>query len=233
MRISKETLSVLKNFRDLNSNIYVSPGSVIKTITPAKNVMAEAVVKEDFPVPFGLWDLGSFLGTISLFDDPDFSFEEKCVVISNGNSRVKYHYSEPSLLTVPTKNVNMPETVVSVDLSEDQFNELKRAGAVLGLSDLSFVSDNSDITATLFDKSGANNNTYSIKIENAHFDEGVSFNYDFKIDNLRFIPGSYVMNLAEKTVCEFVNSNSSVTYWVALEGTSAYNAAETLNAGVS
>ena len=84
MHISRETLSILKNFRDLNSNILISPGNVVKTLTGAKNVMAEATVSEQFPVEFGIWDLTSFLGTVSLFDDPDFDFHEKFVTISNG-----------------------------------------------------------------------------------------------------------------------------------------------------
>ena len=232
MHISKETLSVLKNFRELNSNILVKTGNVIQTITPAKNVMSSAVVKENFPTEFGIWDLGSLLGTISLFDDPNFDFQEKFVSITNGKSKVKYYYSEPSLLTVPTKNVNMPDAVVSISLTEEQFNELKKAGSVLGLADLSFISDGESVVATLMDKSRATDNSYSIDIEGAVFDSGSKFNFDFKVDNLRFIPGSYTMNVAEKVVCEFVNTNIDLTYWVALEGTSSYINSETA-AGVA
>ena len=224
MQISKETLSILKNFRDLNSNILISPGNTIKTLTPAKNVMSTAVVEEDFPVEFGIWDLTSFLGTVSLFDDPDFEFHDKYVVIkNNGSSRVKYFYSEPTLLTVPTKDVVMPDTVVSIELTESMFNELKKAASILGLNDLSFECDGTGVKATLCDKKNATNNTYSIDVENAEFSEGCVFNFDFNIENLRFIPGSYTMNIAEKIVSEFVNSDGmNLTYWVALEGTSSY-----------
>jgi hypothetical protein len=226
MHISKETLSILKNFRDLNSNIYVVPGNTIKTITPAKNVMAWATVQENFPVEFGLWDLTSFLGTVSLFDDPDFDFQDKYVTISGGkSSRVKYYYSDPSLLTIPTKNVNMPDAVVDIDLDEDIFNELKKAASVLGLPDLSFVSNGSEISAILSDKSNATNNTYSLDISNAKFPEDAEFSFDFKIDHLRFIPGSYRMKIAEKVVSEFQNTTSNLTYWVAVQSTSSYNAA--------
>lgn len=230
MQISRETLSILKNFRDLNSNILISPGNIIKTLTPAKNVMATAVVEEDFPVEFGIWDLTSFLGTVSLFDDPDFEFHDKHVVIkNNSSSRVKYYYSEPTLLTVPTKDVMMPDTVVSIDMSEDMFNELKKAASVLGLSNLSFVCDGSGVKATLCDKKNTTNNTYSIDVQGATFNENARFNFDFNIENLRFIPGSYTMNIAEKVVSEFTNSNGiDITYWVALEGTSSYSTEDTM-----
>jgi hypothetical protein len=224
MHISRETLSILKNFRDLNSNILISPGNVVKTLTGAKNVMAEATVTEQFPVEFGIWDLTSFLGTVSLFDDPDFDFHEKFVTISNGGkAKVKYFYSEPTLLTVPTKDVKMPTSVVSLTLEESSFNELKKAGSVLGLTDLTIKSDGSEVTATLYDKGNKGSNTYSIEIENVDFEEGAVFNFDYNIENLRFIPGSYTVNIAEKIVSEFVNADGiDLTYWVALESTSSY-----------
>jgi len=224
MHISRETLSILKNFRDLNSNILISPGNVVKTLTGAKNVMAKATVSEQFPVEFGIWDLTSFLGTVSLFDDPDFDFHEKFVTISNGGkSRVKYFYSEPTLLTVPTKDVKMPSSVVSLTLEDSSFNELKKAGSVLGLTDLTIKSDGSEVTATLYDKGNKGSNTYSIEIENVDFEEGAVFNFDYNIENLRFIPGSYTVNIAEKIVSEFVNADGiDLTYWVALESTSSY-----------
>lgn len=234
MHISTETLSILKNFRDLNSNILVSPGNVIKTLTPAKNVMATAVVTEDFPVEFGIWDLTSFLGTVSLFDNPDFIFDDKHVTITNGkSSRVKYYYSEPTLLTVPTKDVNMPETVVSIEMTDSMFSELKKAGSVLGLSNLSIKTTDSGVSAILHDKANAGSNTYCIDIPNVQCDEDCSFNFDFNLENLRFIPGSYTMNIAEKIVSEFVNADGlDLTYWVALEGTSSYTK-ETSTAGVA
>ena len=125
MKLSKNTFSILKNFSSLNSNILVKEGNVLKTLTPAKNVMAEATVEEDFATQFGIWDLGKFLGTISLFSDPDFEFEEGYVSIKgSNNSLIKYFYSEPSLLTVPTKEIDMPDTVVSFGWKQDIFNDL-------------------------------------------------------------------------------------------------------------
>jgi len=232
MKISKETFSILKNFRDLNSNILINEGNVIKTLTPAKNVMATAVVSEDFPVEFGIWDLTSFLGTTSLFDDPDFDFNEKYVnIIGSNGSTVKYYYSEPSLLTVPTKDVKMPESVVNIEMTEETFNDLKKAAAVLNLSDLSICSDGDNITALISDKKNSTSNTYSIEI--GYNDTNSEFNFDFKIDNLRIIPGTYEVSFAEKIVSEFRNKNLDLTYWVALESNSSYSSKVGSNIGVS
>ena len=233
MKISKNTLAILKNYRDLNSNILINEGSILKTLTPAKNVMSTASVEETFPVEFGLWDLTSFLGTVSLFDDPDFDFHDKYVNITGSNgSTVKYFYSEPSLLTVPTKDVKMPESVVNIELKEDTFNELKKAASVLNLSDFSVCStDGASINAILSDNKNVTSNTYSLDI--GYNEGGNIFNFNFKIDNLRIIPGTYELSFAEKIVCEFTNKNLDLNYWVALESTSSFTSKVGSNIGVS
>tara|TARA_R110002051_G_scaffold319101_3_gene402639 strand:+ start:3614 stop:4312 length:699 start_codon:yes stop_codon:yes gene_type:complete len=232
MKISKETFAVLKNFRDLNSNILINTGNTLKTLTPAKNVMATATVEEEFPVEFGIWDLTSFLGTISMFDNPDFDFNDKYVNIAGSNgSTVKYYYSEPSLLTVPTKDVKMPDSVIQIELTEDTFNDLKKAAAVLNLSDLSICSNGDSITALISDKKNTTSNTYSIDI--GYNESGSEFNFDFKIDNIRIIPGTYEVSFAEKIVSEFRNKKFDLTYWVALESNSSYSSAVGSNIGVS
>ena len=154
LKLSKETFSILKNFSAHNSNLLVKPGNEINTITPAKNVVAQATVKEDFPVEFGIWDLNKFLGTISLFNDPEFIFEDKCLYIEgNGGARVAYYYSEPRLLSTLTKEVKMPETVVHFSITEDNFVSLQRAASVLQLPDLCVRSnDNDEIELVVLDK---------------------------------------------------------------------------------
>jgi len=224
MKISSGTLALLKNFRDLNSNILIKNGNIIKTLTPAKNVMATAKVVETFPVEFGIWDLTSFLGTVSLFDDPDFEFSAKYVKIGDGNSSVKYFYSEPSLLTVPTKDINMPDSVVSFELTERILNDLKKAAAVLNLSDLSIVSDGGEISAVVTDSKNTTSNSYSVSLGGGH--DSQEFNFDFKIENLRFLSGDYEVEIAEKVVSQFTNRNINLQYWAALESSSSFARSE-------
>ena len=183
--------------------------------------MAEAVVAEEFGVEFGIWDLSKFLGTISLFQDPEFEFEEKYVLVkSSTGSCVKYYYSEPSLLTVPQNKIAMPDSVVSFNLSQSTFNEIQRAGSVLQLPDLAIRSTNGTIVATVLDISEPTSNDYSIVV--GVNDTEAEFDFHFKIENLKFIPGDYTVNITEKIVSEFVNTSVDTTYWVALESTSKY-----------
>ncbi len=222
MKLSKGTLTVLKNYSSINTNILVQPGSKISTVTPAKNLLSEAIVEEVFPMEFGIWDLPKFLGTVSLFDDPDFVFDDKYVLIkSSTGSCVKYYYSEPSLLTVPTKKLEMPSSVVNFKLTEAIFNEILRSASVLQLPDLAIRSKSDRVVAVVFDKSEPTSNDYSIDLgEHTGTSE---FDFHFKIDNLKFLPGEYEVDISSKVVSQFINSANSVTYWVALESTSTYS----------
>tara|TARA_R110002126_G_scaffold48117_2_gene134274 strand:- start:511 stop:1203 length:693 start_codon:yes stop_codon:yes gene_type:complete len=223
--ISQETLSILKNFSQLNSNLLVRPGSVINTVTGAKNVMAQATVQEDFPVEFGIWDLNKFLGTLSLFDSPTCEFGEKSVKISGeGGRAVTYYYSEPSLLTTINKQVQMPETVIHLNLTQSVFADLQRAASVLQLPDLSFTSMQGDsIFAVVRDKKDPTSNDYSVAVGDVLGDTP-NFEFNFKIDNLKLLPGDYDVEICESVVSSFTNTNTDVKYWIALETDSTYNA---------
>jgi len=220
--LSKQTLGILKNFSGLNSNILIKPGSVIKTITPSKNGMAEATVTEDFPVEFGIWDLQKFLGVVSLFNSPTFNFASKSVTISDGaDSNIVYYYSEPKLLTVPTKNVNMPKTTVKVSLTEKTFADLQRAAAVMQLPDISFQNESQKIYAVICDMADPTSNSYKTLIaEDYSGKEQMTLN--FKIDNLRMLPGTYTVRFSTNVVGEFTNDTIPVKYWFAMETNSKF-----------
>tara|TARA_R110002124_G_scaffold284413_2_gene461676 strand:- start:137 stop:733 length:597 start_codon:yes stop_codon:yes gene_type:complete len=198
---------------------------VINTVTGAKNVMAQATVQEDFPVEFGIWDLNKFLGTLSLFDSPTCEFGEKSVKISGeGGRAVTYYYSEPSLLTTINKQVQMPETVIHLNLTQSVFADLQRAASVLQLPDLSFTSMQGDsIFAVVRDKKDPTSNDYSVAVGDVLGDTP-NFEFNFKIDNLKLLPGDYDVEICESVVSSFTNTNTDVKYWIALETDSTYNA---------
>jgi hypothetical protein len=221
--LSKTTLSILKNFSALNSNILVKPGNVIKTITPSMNGMAEATVEETFEKEFGIWDLNKFLGVISLFNNPTFEFEDKYVRIhGNNDSVVNYFYSEPRLLTIPTKNVNMPETVIETYLSQDMFSELTRASSILQLPDLSFKSRGDKIYAIAHDLNDPTSNICEIELDGDS--NNIDFCFNFKIDNIRLLNGDYNIVFAKNVVAQFSNENIPLKYWFAMQPNSTYNA---------
>ena len=222
MKLSKETIEILKNFSTINSNILVEPGNVIKTISPVKNVMSEATVSETFDTQFGIWDLGKFLGTISLFDDAEFFFEENYVTIAGSNgTKVTYYFSEPKLLTTINKNINMPESVVSFVLKENDFAELQKAASVLQLPDLCLRTDGGRMELVALDKKDSTSNNYSIDLGALSHDDH-DFEFYFKVENLKLMSGDYDVEVTDKGVSKFTSKSLDLTYWIALESDSRY-----------
>ena len=57
MKVSDQTLEVLKNFSEINTNILVKPGSELSTISTMKNILAKATIPESFDKQFAVYDL--------------------------------------------------------------------------------------------------------------------------------------------------------------------------------
>lgn len=222
MKISKTTFDILKNFSCINSNIFVQQGNVLGTISPIKTILAAAEVEETFDVPFGIFDLSKFLGTVSLFNDPDFTFHEKYVTISDDNRSIKYHYCDPQLLTIPTQKLEMPEVNVSFELTQGDLNEMRKASAVLGVSDITFrKNDNEELEVLVHDKSNTTSDSYTINL--GETDCLANFSMNILSDYLKIVSGDYIVDLSSKRVARFTHKNLGLVYWIALETDSSFN----------
>ena len=213
IKLSKNTLGILKNFASINSNLLIKSGNLLKTIAPSKCLLAEAKVDEDFPVEIAIWDLGQFLGVVSLFNDPEFEFNDTYVSIQSNNSSVKYFYSAPSLLTVPTKNLTMPKVTQTFDLTQSAFAELSRAAAVLQVSDLEIVGENGIISMIVSKKNDPSSNSYSVEVGETDQD----FSYSLDMANLKLLQGDYTVSLTDSVVSKFAHSTMDLNYFIAVE----------------
>jgi len=219
--ISKDTLNILKNFSGINSNLYVKAGSKITTMSPTKNIMAEVEIEEAFDTEFGIWDLNKLLGVVSLFQDPEFIFDDKYMTITGASgSKVKYFYSDPKLLSYPTKSIKKIDAVVEFDLTSDDFRELSRAGAVLQNPDLCFVSDDDAVLAVVKDLKDPTCNVFSIRVGDNK--DQADFSFNFKLENMKMFDGDYHVALSKNVIGQFTHASRPLTYWVAMDATSTY-----------
>lgn len=223
MKISNDTLNILKNFASINSNIVVKPGNVLHTLSPSRNIYAEAKVAETFDREFGIYDLNKFLATVSLFKDPEFAFDDKHVAISSGSSgaTINYFYSDPSLLTTPPKHFNMPAHQMQFSLNTRDFTELLRASSVLQAPDLAIVAHHDDINLRVHDKRDDTSHQYMIRVGNNT--NSLNCHAFLKTENLKFIPGDYTVSVSNKNISEFSNNNANIRYWISLELDSVWN----------
>jgi hypothetical protein len=215
MRLSKETYTILKNFAAINSNILIQPGNVLKTVSAGKNIYVEAKVTEDFDVDVPIWDLNKFLGIVSMFNNPDLEFYDTHVVITNGRSSVTYYYSEPSLLTVPTREIKMPATVTRFDLEEKDLNEILKASSVLQVSDLRMVGADGKFIISVDDSGQSTSNSFEIVIDENY--TGKDFEGTVNVSEMKFIPGSYSVELTDTIISKFTHKSLDLSYYIAIK----------------
>ena len=222
MKISKETLDVLKNFSTINPNLVIEQGNKLSTIAEAKNIMASCEVTETFDKDIGIYDLNEFLSALSLIEDPEFVFGDQSVSIKSDLTSLTYRYADRSILTSPEKGVNMPEADVNVQLSAEVINHIRRAGAALNHPIVSITTNANDAKLYLQvkDPSSSSSNIFQHEID-SNYDADAAFDFQFLISNLKLISGDYEVSVSSKLISHWkCINNSSVEYWIALEKTS-------------
>jgi len=222
MKLSEETKSILKNFSDINQNIMIKSGKELKTISTMKNILATAKIQEDIPQDFGIYDLSEFLGVLSLFGSPVFTFDgnKNMTITEEGtNTKTKYYFSDPSVLVSPQKDIKMPESEVCFILTQSDLSKVKKAAAVMQLPDISLTSNNNDIFLIATDKKNDTSNDYTVKV-GTH--QGHTFDFHFKTENLKLIEGDYDVSISSKLISYFKHKSKPLEYWIALEQTSTF-----------
>ena len=224
MKINQSTQDILKNFSEINTNILIKPGSELNTISTMKNILAKATINESFDSEFGIYDLNEFLSVVSSLDKPELTLQEKHLTISaeGSRSKVKYFYSDPSVIVSPTKEVNMPESDVTFSLSESNLAQLRKMAAILSSPDLALIgTKDGDVVLKVCDKKNDTSNKFDIVVgENAT----ANYTFYFKVENLKMISGDYDVAVSSKSIAHFTNTKLPIQYWIALEPDSVFDA---------
>lgn len=222
MKLSDNTLTLLKNFAGINQSILVKQGNKLRTISIAKNILAEAEITEEFPRNFAIYDLNQFLNGLSLHQDPDLDFtEDSYITIREGKRRVKYFYADPNvIISPPEKEIKLPSEDVCFQLETGSLEKLVKAAAVYQLPDISAIGDAGVIRLVVRDKKNDTSNEYSIVV--GETDEQFTFN--FKVENIsKIVYGAYNVVVSSKLLSQFTNSKFNLSYWIALEPDSTFN----------
>ena len=220
MKLSSETLSILKNFSAINKSIRVKAGNALRTIKVSKNVLAEVQIKETFESEFALYDLNQFLSSFNLLDDPDLDFShESYMLLKEGKKTIKYFYADPSVIvSPPDKKLSLPSQDICFILDQAHLDKIIKAKQIYQLDDLSVVGDGKEIKLLVQDKKNDTSNEYSILVG----ETSEKFCMNFKIENLQLFPGSYEVVISKKNISKFTHKKMALTYWVAMEPDSTF-----------
>ena len=222
MKISNKTLDILKNFSEINQSILIKKGKKLKTVSALKNILAHADVEEDFPQDFAIYQLNEFIGVLSTMSNPDLTFHDKYVMLSQENGAcTKYFYAEPSVVISPEKDIVMPSEEINFTLLEKQYNDLLKMSSILQLNDIlvkGCPKSNGQYLAVT-NKKNDTSNDYSVKVGE---DVTEPYKMYFKTENLKMVAGDYNVHISSKGISHFENMVTKLDYWIALEPDSNY-----------
>ena len=217
MKIDTNTINVLKNFAKVNPSIVFPEGNVLKTISPSKTIMAKSEVTTHFEKRFAIYNLDRFLSTLSLFNDPELTFKDKFVEISDINKKIRYTYAEEATITkAPDKEINLPSIDVTFTLSNENLKDVEKGAGVLQLPEIIVVGDGSTISLQAADSKNPTSDVFSIEIGSTD----KVFKAIFKSENIKIIPGEYTVSISARGISHFVGKEAE--YWIAVEQSSTF-----------
>ena len=222
MKVSSQTLSVLKNFSEINENILVKPGNTITTISTLKNVLAQATIDERFEQEFGIYKLPEFLRSVELFEKPELNFNGgQYVTIKDEKygQAIKYFFADASVLVTPSKTIELPDRYVTFQFTKEKFERLMKGANSLQLPDIALKGADGKMTITASDKKNKSSNEYSVSLG----DTDKNFTVFFRMENFKQIEDDYDVAISEKGLAHFIGRNRQVQYWIAVEKDSVFN----------
>ena len=220
MKLSKSTLDILKNFSNINQSICFKEGTELSTLSIQKNILSRANVEEKFPKSFAIYDLSEFLSGLTLFEDPEFSFDnDNYVIIKDRKNSSRYFFADPSTIVTPPENkVELPSKDVCFTVAWSDISNVIKAAAIYQIEDLAVVGDGSKIKLVVRDKKNDTSNSYAVDVGTT--DKNFSFN--FKVENLKLLPGDYQVVISKQNASLFRDANRDLEYLIALEPDSKY-----------
>ena len=215
MKLSNETLNVLKNFATINQGIQFKPGKKLATVSPSKTVLAQANIGDEFTQEFCIYDLNQFLSVQSLYKDGEIDFDDKNVIFKHGRKKLNYRKTVKTMIvTPPDKDLNLPSVDSSFTLKEEDLTSVLKTASILQSPNISISSDGEKVFVTACDIKDNSAHTDSTEVADGN---GKKFKAIFLTENFKMISGSYEVQISSKGLSHFKNTKEDMQYWIAIE----------------
>ena len=216
MKLSEQTVSLLKNFASINQNLQFKSGNKLSTISAQKNILVNAEIPESFPSDFAIYDLNKMLGVMNLFPDPEMDIGDKTMKIGG---KVDYMFADPTMIvSPPEKELTFPEAEIKFALTNADFNQTIKAATLLGLPHICVEGKDGKINLVATDVHNSSSDEYRSELG----ETGMVFNMVFKIENLKLYAGDYDVELTSKGISKFSHISSNLQYFIATESDSTF-----------
>ena len=217
MKLSDDTVNVLKNFSGINQSLQFKTGNTLKTISPLRTIFVEATVSETFPKEFALYDLNKLLAKVSLYKGAELSFDDDKINIATENKKKSDYikYCSPKVIVVPPeKNISLGDADCSFSLSQEDLDWMKKSAGISGSPNFVFESDGETVHFIATDVKDDSSDQSKIEIGAGN---GTKFKVVMKVENFKLMDGSYDVSIAKKGLACFKHKTVAITYYIAIE----------------
>lgn len=217
MKFDDNMVSILENFQEINPTLLIECGNVLKTMSPAKSIVAKTVLPVTFDKRVAIYDLRKFIASIKLFKEPDLTFKDNYVIISKNNVSIRFLYADEELIIKPVdKQLTLPSIDVEFDITKEQLNGLFKAIKVLQLQQVYISGDGINVYVQAGNDAHSSM-TYSIEIGKTNN----TFKFVFNEANLKIIHTNYHVQISKSKISYFKGDN--IEYYIAVSNESSFS----------
>lgn len=212
MKIDNDTIEILKNFSQINNQILVKKGNVIRSMEKGKTILAESKLPFVFEKEFAIYDLSKFILTINLFKNPDLVFNEKHITICDDKKSVDYFYANVETLDDSTikalNNIKETDTLDKVVISYDTLLNVKNISNTLDFDSLVIEADGKNIIFSMFKTNNQSAGNYKEIVGHTTKTYKILAN---KIKHKMF-KDDYEMVIYDSGITKLIGNK--ITYWI-------------------
>ena len=217
MKFDAKTVSVLKNFSHINLSMAFREGNVLRVMSPNKTIIAKATVPVTFDRRFAIKNLNTMLSTLSFYEDPEVTFNEKNFTVSKDGSQTTLAYvSEDTIKVPPEKDLTLSSIDVSFNISAKSLSNIQKMIGALGVPEVAIIGDGTNLSVAAIDSKNANSDSHNEIVGTTD----KNFRLIFKAENLKVIPGDYSIDVSSRGISHFKGAEAE--YWIVVEQNSTY-----------
>lgn len=226
MKLSKETLAILKSLTGINNGMVFPQGNTLQVESEPKDIFVKCDIEEKLPQEFAIHDMSSFINTISLFEDPDLTFNKEEVNIKSGRNSCDYYYANKDFISHGHwLEIDEKDYLATFDLTNEDITNIQKASSIMGLDQLEFSNKKGKLVCDVVKKAQDTKNRYGVTLGN--IDKSLDFKLIMRVgENFRFYAGDYSIGIAKiSNTLVFCASNTSINlqYQIAMDRKSYFN----------
>lgn len=212
MKLSENTVTLLKNFASINPSIHIKEGNMLRTMSPRKTIMASSKINEVFPANAGIYDLPKFLSAFSLFENPELIFDDNMIIMKENEQTIQYVLADAKMFLNPPENdIDMPPCEIEVDVEYSKLQSAMKAASILSLPEIAIVGDGNNVSLKAIDSGDPTSDDFGIELEESN----KVFRVVFLVENIKLLPNTYKVSLSSKGLANFSSDNTN--YFIAIE----------------